>query len=434
MRASELARDFLHENGMYHGDIDVRACAEVFLRHMECGLAGAPSSLQMIPTFIELDHRVPLRTPVIAIDAGGTNLRVGVVRFEPGYKPVVSHYKRCRMPGLDGEISADQFFDVFAGQFCALLPETDRVGFSFSFPAEVFPCKDARIILLSKEVRVADSAGQLLAVGLNAALRRKNAPRPARVVVLGDTVGVLLAGASQHGNEAHSTYVALVLGTGTNVAYLESNDNIRKRSDLRSGAAQVVNVESGAYDAWPRGRIDLAFDASTANPGKYVFEKSLSGAYLGGLCLRTLLAGAEAHLFSAAAEEAVRRCRALDTSALDPFLGGPNAPGSLHNELGGCGSPEDIALAAALVDSIVHRAAKLTAVSLGAVLLKASHAVGSDGPVCVTVDGSTFHRVRSLRERVVRAVDTILEKGPRYRLTAVDDAALIGAAVGGLTN
>jgi hexokinase len=434
VRASGLARNFLQKNAMYPGDIDVHAYVEVFLRQMEAGLAGKPSSLRMIPTFIELGRQIPQDTPVIAVDAGGTNLRIGVVRFSAGSKPVVSSHQRHAMPGLDGEISADTFFDVFADHLSPLLSETSRVGLSFSFPAEILPNKDGRILQLCKEVRVADAAGQSLAAGLNAALRRKHAPPLERVVVLNDTVGTLLAGLTQDGDTGYSSYVGFVLGTGTNVAYVESNDNIGKRTELRPGPSQVDHVESGAYAAWPRGKIDLAFDATTADPGKYVFEKSISGAYLGNLCLRTFLVAAEAGLFSAGARDVLHRFNSLNTSALDPFLGGPNLEGSLHDELLRCGSADDIALAASLVDALVQRAAKFAAVSLGAVVLKAHRAAATQGPVCVTADGSTFYRLRSLRERVVRELDTILANHCSYRLIAVADAPLIGAAVAGLTN
>ena len=45
----------------------------------------------------------------------------------------------------------------------------------------------------------------------------------------------------------------------------------------------LINMESGAYDKVPSGQIDLEFDATTLNPGDFAFEKTISGAYQGGL-------------------------------------------------------------------------------------------------------------------------------------------------------
>ena len=44
---------FLGRNRMHPRDIDTRACAADFLSEMTRGLQGRPSSLAMLPTFIE---------------------------------------------------------------------------------------------------------------------------------------------------------------------------------------------------------------------------------------------------------------------------------------------------------------------------------------------------------------------------------------------
>jgi len=91
-------------------------------------------------------------------------------------------------------------------------------------------------------------------------------------------------------------------------------------------------------------------------------------------------------------------------------------------------------MASSLVDLVVERAAKLAAVSMAAVLLRSHRGASGDGPVCVTVDGSTFHRLRSFRERITGWVDHILDHRVRYRVVSVADASLIGAAVAGVSN
>jgi hexokinase len=433
MDATDRARGFLHAIGMFHGDIDPLRCVEEFREEMEAGLCGRPSSLRMIPTFIEADGAIPVGEPVIAMDAGGTNLRIALVDFDTEGEPRISAFERHRMPGLDGEIPAGEFFETLAGHIRKLAPRAGRVGLSFSYPAEILSSRDGRILGLSKELRVADVVGQLVGERLNAALRASGARGDLRFVVLNDTVGALLAGRAAHGHRRYSRYVGFVLGTGLNCAYVEANDRVKKRRDLPSGGRQIINVESGAYGRVPRGAIDLALDAASAEPGSYQLEKTTSGAYLGALSLRAFQAAADEGLLSDGARDCVRSWPRLETPELEPFLGG-TAGAALHTALRRCGTPADLAMAGAVADLLLERAAKLCAVNMSAALLQSECTGPEDAPACITVDGSTFYRLRSYRERITRWVDRILGDRLRYEVTSVESAALIGAAVGGITN
>jgi hexokinase len=400
---------------------------------MDRGLAGLPSSLRMIPTFIDADPDVAPGEPVIAVDAGGTNLRVAVVRFGEDGAPHVSEFAKLPMPGHEREITADEFFAVLADCLRGMLQHSGRIGFSFSYPAEIQPNKDGRIIGLWKELKVKDAAGRLVGEGLEAALRERGVVRAPRVVVLNDTVGALLAGRTVHGARRYSAHIGFVLGTGTNCSYVESNERITRRRDLKRGARQVINLESGAFSRIPRGAIDLAFDAGTSDPGVYVLEKAVSGAYLGGLCRHILKAAVEAGVLSCGAGDAIRR-QGLETRELEAFLEDEPGQSALYDELLVRPTADDAPRARELVDLTVERAAKLAAVSMAAVLSKSGGGGASQAPVCVTVEGSTFYGIRSFKRRVTSWVDAILERRVRYEIAAVENAALIGAAACGLTN
>src|SRR5512142_2000192 len=306
MDPTDRARAFLQASGMFHGDIDALRCTEEFREEMEAGLCGRPSSLRMIPTFIEAEGAIPAHEPVIAMDAGGTNLRIALVEFDAEGDPRITGFERHRMPGLDGEIPCDQFFDVLAGHLQKLAPRARRVGLSFSYPAEILPSKDGKILSLSKELRVAGIVGQLCGERINAALRRRGVDHDLRFTVVNDTVGALLAGRAAHGSHRYSRYVGFVLGTGLNCAYVESNDLVKKRKDLPAGGRAIINVESGNHARFPRGTVDRALAALSAEPGSGALEKAVSGAYLGALALRTLQAAAEDGLFTAGTAECLR--------------------------------------------------------------------------------------------------------------------------------
>jgi hexokinase len=432
MDPTDRAKSFLSAARIYHGDVDADESTREFMEEMEAGLQGRPSSLHMIPTFIEVEASIPAGEAVIAMDAGGTNLRTALVQFDAEGEPHLSDFHKHRMPGLDGEIPADRFFEILAGHVRKLTSRASRVGLSFSYPAEILPTRDGRILSLSKELRVADVEGQLVGERLRAALQAAKARADVHFVVLNDTVGALLAGRAAQAGQRFSRFVGQVLGTGLNSAYVESNGKIPKRTDLPAGGRQIINVEAGGYTRVACGEIDRALDADSKEPGTYLLEKAVSGAYLGALCLRTLQAAAEGGLFSQGGAACLRACPRLETPALDPFLG--RASKGLHAALAKQGSGDDAAIASALVDLIVERAAKLAAVSMAAALLKSVPTGPADGPACLTVDGSTFYLLPTFRERITGWIDRILAGRLAYRVVTVDNAALVGAAVGGITN
>ena len=432
MDPTERAKSFLCATGMFHGNVDAAESTREFLEEMDAGLKGRPSSLRMIPTFIEVEGLIPVGEKVIAMDAGGTNFRTALVDFDAEGEARISEFHKHRMPGLDGEIPAERFFTVLAGHVKKLTAQAGRVGLSFSYPAEILPSRDGRILALSKELRVADVEGQLVGERLRRALESQGARANLRFVVLNDTVGALLAGRAAHGERRFSRYVGQVLGTGLNSAYVEANGEIPKRSDLPAGGRQIINVEAGGYTRVARGEIDKALDADSKEPGTYLLEKAVSGAYLGALCLRTLQVAAEGGLFTTGGFDCLKAWPRLDTPDLDPFLG--KGSKGLHAALRKQGSGDDVAVATQLVDHIVERAAKLAAVSMAAALLKSVPTGPSDGPACLTVDGSTFYLLPTFRERITGWIDRILAGRLAYQVVTVDNAALVGAAVGGITN
>jgi hexokinase len=433
MTPPDRAAGFLRANGMFHGDLDAPRCTQEFISEMSAGLAGRPSSLRMIPTFIEADVAIPAGQPVIAMDAGGTNLRVALIEFDAEGEPVLSAFEQHRMPGLNGEIPSDAFFEVLAGHVKKLAARASRCGLSFSYPAEILPSRDGKILSLSKELRVAGIVGELVGERLNCALRAAGVKKDLRFVVVNDTVGALLAGRAAHGSHRYCRYVGFVLGTGLNCAYVEANHHVGKRRDLPGDGRQIINVESGAYARVPRGAVDVAFDAQSAEPGCYHLEKAVSGAYLGPLALKTLQAAAAEGLFANGARECIEAWPRLETPELEPFLGGAGGTG-LHAALCRLGNADDVASAADVVDHLLERAAKLAAVNMSAALLRSVPTGPADAPACITVDGSTFWRLRGYHERISAWVDRILAGRMRYEIISVESAALVGAAVGGITN
>ena len=421
---------FLAWSRLEADSIDPGAVLEDFLEEMRRGLRGRRSSLAMIPTFITTDKPVPAGRPVIAVDAGGTNLRVATTVFDEGGVPTIGNFSNSEMPGIHKEIGKDEFFDRFAAAILPVAGLADAVGLCFSYAAEITPDGDGRLLTWTKEIKAPEVIGQPIARNIAERLGAKGF-RP-RFVLLNDTVATLLAGKSLGAPEGCDSYVGFILGTGTNTSYVEKNANIDKRRDLDPTGVQAINVESGGFARCPRGPIDLAFDESTVSPGTYIFEKMISGAYLGGLCLQVLKTAAKQKLFSASGSRVISSLRELSTIEVDAFLERPRS-GEDHPLLHLSG--EDDELTRLLFRTVIDRAALLAAINISAAILKSEGGRSPLQPVCVNVDGSTYYKTQGFRSRAEEYLRRILiPRGVSYRLIQVDDSPLIGAAVAGLTH
>src|SRR5450759_4134496 len=124
---------FVEDHKLRANDINTQKIVDLFTVDMLNGLVGKESTLRMIPTYIEAENQFLTGVPVVAIDAGGTNFRAALVKFNTKGKLEISNTMNARMPGLEGEISKAEFFKTFAGFVKPNALLSDRIGFCFSY-------------------------------------------------------------------------------------------------------------------------------------------------------------------------------------------------------------------------------------------------------------------------------------------------------------
>ncbi|MBN1972001.1 MAG: hypothetical protein JW787_00050 [Sedimentisphaerales bacterium] len=433
------ATDFLKQYNMDHEQIDMDECCGIFLDEMAKGLEGHKSSLEMIPTYMETEKNVPVEEKVIVMDAGGTYFRSAVVHFNKEKRAVIEDYKLNEMPGTAHEVGRKEFFDIMAGYVSGIVDKASNIGFCFSYPAEIMPNKDGRLIRFSKEIKAKQVQGQLIGENLNASLKSLG-KEPKHAVILNDTVTTLLAGRAASFGRNYDSYVGFILGTGTNCAYIESNANIKKKPDLDAAKSQIINIESGGFGKMPMSAIDKQFDKTTNNPGVHTFEKMISGAYLGPLIFETIKQAAKDELFSEIACEKLNNLKELTTKDVNDFLYEPKKGGNplsrVLTERSDSLAYLDFGNLYDLTDRMVTRSAKLTAINLSSVVLKSGKGQNPERPVCITAEGTTFFKLKDFQSKVESFLTEYLvsQKGRFYEITSVENATLIGAAIAGLTN
>ena len=431
----DKVRHFLKDNGMYYEDIDMDKLCDVFSDQMHSGLAGRDSSLAMIPTYIKVDKQIPADKRVIVLDAGGTNFRVAVAHFDQSGRPVIENFIQKMMPGISKEVDKKEFFATIVEYMAGVIDTSNSIGFCFSYPTEILPNKDGRLIRFCKEVKAKEVEGKLIGQNLVTAIKAAGYKGDKRIVILNDTVATLLAGMSASGKKGFSSYIGFILGTGSNCCYIEFNRNITKTSGLDPGKEQVVNVESGSFGKAPRGAIDLLLDESTLDPGKYTFEKMFSGAYLGALCLKALQEAGKQELFSKATNAELLGTEKLQTIDVNSFLQNPQGNNPLAVSCAG-GTSQDRAAVWYVLDGLIERAALLVAAMLSSVVIETNKGSNPCEPVCITAEGTTFYELKSLKEKIESYLRSFLQNkhGRFYEFVHVEDATLIGAAIAGLTN
>ncbi|MDR3172535.1 MAG: hexokinase [Treponema sp.] len=440
---SEFARYY----GFHYDIADPATLVRDALIDMERGLRGQSSSLPMIPTYLSPVSHVPPGKTVIALDAGGTNLRAALVRFDEQGKAVAAGTEKIPMPGTQGQVSVEQFFDAIASVTAPLIEQAghiEGIGFTFSYPMEMTQDADGILMAFSKEVDAPDVIGTAIGQGLRDALSRRKVKVPGRIVMLNDTVATLLSGvaaippdgglrqgADQYGVKG-GPVIGFILGTGFNTAYPEKN--IPKIGFASESAPQIVVCETGTFAHRYLGILDKEYDGLTKNPGAYTLEKITSGAYLGPLTFHILRQAIKDGLLRFKKSDIFLSWPTLQTKDLNRFMHAPLTAEGPIGEL--FGSDERDALASFVyLTSIITERGGLFAAAMVAAAVERIGFYDPFAPVRIAVEGTTYMVYQGMRSALESWLHTLLVSGKPhpYSIVPVEQASLFGAAVAALS-
>merc|ERR1712156_884381 len=231
------------------------------------------ASVKCFPTYV---RDLPSGTEVgkfLALDLGGTNFRVVLVEIGLNEKfemdSQVFAISKETMQG-SGEALMDHIAECLANfaKSRGIDKEVLPLGFTFSFPCRQ---KGLAVALLKKSI---DKRGDI---------------RVDMAAILNDTTGCLMSCAWKN----PKCRIGLIIGTGTNACYLEEMDKIETIPEGGSNH-MIVNTEWGAFGN--QGELDFILtkwdrevDRLSVNPGKQIFEKMISGMYMGEVVRQVLL-------------------------------------------------------------------------------------------------------------------------------------------------
>ena len=424
------AKEFLVNHSLGEEYVDAGRIISLFYSEMKKGLSGEESSLKMIPTYAQSPKTLIKNESVIVMDAGGTNFRTCLVTFNDEGKPEITDFRRVGMPGVEKEVSADEFYSIFADNIERFMGKSTRIGFCFSYAASITEDHDGVPILYSKEIKAPETIGKPLMKNILSVLKgRGHDVSDIKYSVVNDTVATLLAAKAEGGIEAAS-YIGFILGTGTNTAYIEKNANIGKIA--LSEGDQIINTESGNLFV-EINDLDRGFTMTTNNPESYHLEKMISGAYIGAFSHYVISQAARENVFSLEFMEAFNKIPSLSTSDVGAFLSSPYSKDTL---LGKATTNErDVTSLYTILKKIVIRSAKLTAINLTSASLMGAKSSSPLHPVVINADGTTFYKLPFLERYTRYFLDRILEEenGMFYRIIKIESSPVIGAAISALS-
>ncbi|KAM6356308.1 hexokinase-3 isoform 5-T5 [Alca torda] len=407
---------------------DLEHVQALMRQEMELGLGqetNANSSVRMLPTYVRGTPDGTERGEFLALDLGGTNFRVLVVRVaEDGIRMASEIYliPTDIMQGT-GEALFDHIIDCIMDFQLKqdLMEQVLPLGFTFSFPCQQLGLDKAVLLTWTKGFSASGCVGEDVVQLLREAAQRKQHLALKVVAVVNDTVGTMMS----CGYDDPKCEIGLIVGTGTNACYMEEMQNVGTVEGEQG--RMCINMEWGAFG--DNGCLDHIFtdfdrlvDEKTINAGKQRFEKLISGMYLGEIVRYILLALVEKQVLFRG-----KPCPRLQTRDIfkTKFLSTIEIDGlalqqvqAILQDLELDASFEDSVLVREVCQTVSLRAAQLCAAGLAAVVEKMRENRGlSQLAVTVGVDGTLYkvhpcfsqHLQKMLRELAPNCTVTFLQ-------------------------
>ncbi|MDR0415695.1 MAG: hexokinase [Prevotellaceae bacterium] len=258
------------------------------------GLQKDGEEIACLPTYINPGK--DFEGKVLALDWGGTNFRASIVQFKKGEKPAILENLKLPLSHKETEgFTQEDLFNAMAGlivQLKHLDAQVTHIGYCFSYPAESTLSGDSILLRWTKEIDIPDLLNKLVGKPLLDYLNSYEGIKTKfkTVKVVNDTIACLFAGLAQPG---YDSYIGLIVGTGTNMAALVHKNSIKKLNKEYNGGDLIpINFESGNLKPRYSDReylteIDRLVDERSKDRGRQLFEKAMSGGYIGSIFRNT---------------------------------------------------------------------------------------------------------------------------------------------------
>lgn len=340
------------------------------------------------------------------------------------------------------------------------------LGLTFSFPVYQTAVNSGVLLRWTKGFDIPDAVGQDVCVLLQTEIDRLGLP--VRVTALvNDAMGTIMSRAYSLPSSRERPTVGAIFGTGTNGVYMEDLQAVSKHLDGdfdSSNDRMFMSTEWGSFDnklsVLPVTRYDVELDRNSVNPGNQMFEKRVSGMFLGELLRLAVLEfypdgvlqtprststgnpqkarpggkklmqrwSVDSSILSVAQSDNTDTLHSLRKKMSETF----EVPEEMI-------TVQDAQVVKIISFAIGKRAARLAGMAIGSVILQ-SGLLGADGLILrgakkmdVAVDGSVVEHYpgfEAYMREALRAIDSIGEEGEmRIVIGHTKDGSSVGAAI-----
>ncbi|XP_003451457.2 hexokinase-2 [Oreochromis niloticus] len=394
--------------------------------------------VKMLPTFVRATPDGTEKGDFLALDLGGTNFRVLHVRLEEAQKVLKMGSQICTIPQAMMVGKGEQLFNYIATCLRHFLKsqklkgQTLPLGFTFSFPCEQLEIDKSILIHWTKGFKCSEVEGKDVVQLLKEAIHRKRDCHIGSVAMVNDTVGTMMS----CGYIDQSCEIGMIIGTGTNACYMEEMKNV-KRIEGEDGR-MCINTEWGGFGddrslADILTEFDVEVDKTSISPGVHIFEKMISGMYLGEIVRLVLVKMTKDKLlFKGQISKALGTPGQFETKFIseieEPDSGLENAM-KILTELGLVWDPVDASVVHLVCDTISSRSAHLCAAALATLVNRIRNNRKLDHlETTVGVDGTVYRKHPTFSSKLQKAMRLL---APQCNITffVSEDSSGKGAAI-----
>ncbi|XP_012528618.1 hexokinase type 2 isoform X3 [Monomorium pharaonis] len=227
----------------------------------------------------------------LALDLGGTNFRVLLITLDRQNFDMKSKIYAIPQSLMLG--TGTQLFDHIAQCLALFVKDLNLqnevlpLGFTFSFPLTQYGLTEGHLVRWTKGFDCSGVIGQDVVALLEDAISRRRDVKIDVCAILNDTTGTLMSCAWKNQN----CRIGLIVGTGSNACYVEKTKNVQCAIPGNydpNKPHMLINTEWGAFGEngaldFVMTEFDRAIDENSINRNKQLFEKMISGMYMGEL-------------------------------------------------------------------------------------------------------------------------------------------------------
>jgi len=428
-------------------DEKLRHVMQLLEQEMDAGLSPAThknADVKMFPTYVRNIADGSETGKVLALDLGGTNFRVLLVTLLPNSrvdltsKIFVIPQSIMLGPGVNlFRHLADCLLDFMKREDLIKADIRYPLGFTFSFPCKQEGLASARLTSWTKGFTCSGVVNEDVVKMLQTSIDEKGLNVQC-VALVNDTVGTLMACAYKDQN----TSIGLILGTGTNACYMETLDRVGTwDGDYKDPKQVIINMEWGAFGNnnrlnHIRTKYDEEVDLSSVNQGQQIFEKMISGMYMGEIVRLIILDLMQQDLLFFGQRDSYSDYRTplftrggfytkfVSTVETDEGIAFSNTRRVLEDI--GIRNPtfDDCAIVQHICKNVSKRAARLAGAALAVIINRVNK------PNCtVGVDGSLYRYHPRFKRNMEKCMKTMVNKNIKFKVTLSDDGSGKGAAL-----